>query len=321
MTLMASNDRSSGGRDTGGTRRRSVVAWHGWTFVVPDDWSPVKLEGDAAAGYALLADLERPRLGVRWATPPKKRAAADAEKLVRQAMRREVGQLAAEEAKPFTPPGGASAWSHGVLYLEADPPGRDVWIAASAASGRVVEIVHHAHRRSRALPDDLLPTLADGGGGDGPVEWSVFGLSVRLPRAMTLLTQRLHAGDLALSFAGTGKAHRRDRLTVRQVAAAGLALSRRPLDRWLAAQEDGKHFRVPSGKPEAVTVTASDGRELVGFARTARRRRRFFWKRSVPPQVVTYALHDAARDRLVIVQGTDDALAKATASTVGWATA
>lgn len=317
MAALAELARST--RHSAPPARHSILAWHGWALAIPADWSPVKLDGDASAGFVLLADLEKPRLGLRWATPRKSRA-GDAEKLVRQAMVREVGQLAAAEAKPFSPAGDASgAWTGGQLFLEPEPPGRDVWIGVSGTSGRVVEVVHHAHRRARTLPDDLLPTLADAGGAGGAVEWSVFGLSVRLPRAMTLAGQRLNAGDLSLSFVGQGKARRRDRLTVRQIAAATLALGRRPLDQWLAGQEDANHYRTRA-TPEPVTVTAADdGRELTGVVRTSPRRRRFFWKPGLSPEVVTYATHDRTRDRLVIVQASDDELSQQALAGVGFA--
>jgi hypothetical protein len=40
------------------------------------------------------------------------------------------------------------------------------------------------------------------------------------------------------------------------------------------------------------------------------RRRRFCWMRWIAAELVTYAAHDEPGDRLLIVQATDDALAR-----------
>jgi hypothetical protein len=287
---------------------RHDVVWQGWRMEMPARWSPLKLEGDAKRGMALFADLHRPRLGVRWETAPKK---FDVAKWVKRAMREEVGQLAADEAKPLRLEQGE--WEASTLYLEPEPPGRDVWMGFSKKSNRLFQLIYHAHRRERILPQTLLPTFADLGVADS-MSWSIFDLSLKLPQGWPLLQQHLHAGDLSLSFGTVRKP-----VVVRQVAVADLALQRMSLERWLAAQERPrlKYYR-PIGKPLEKTME-SQGRDLIGLSRPMRRRRRFFFMRWLARNSVTLALHDKTRNRLVVVQAPDEKLAESVAKSIGWA--
>jgi hypothetical protein len=289
---------------------KSVFAWQGIRLELPHRWNPVKLEGDYHRGHALFADLHRPRLGLRWQRP--KRRSFDPEKWSVQAMREEVGMLAAEEARPFEMPG--DQWQGSRLYVEPDPPGRDVWFGHSGISGRGVQLVHHAHRREQVLAKQVLPTLQDLPL-DQPTPWSVFELSCIVPGGMKLAQHQLNAGDLILRFTA-----RRRELIVRQVAVAQLALKRLPLEKWLSQQAkvQRRHYRLVD-KPQETVLAAHGGQELTGVHQAMVRRRRFFWARWIPPRLENYVLHDKVRDRLVLVQATDDEMAREVAATVGWA--
>ena len=257
----------------------------------------------------MLVDLERPRLGLRWQKNTERKF--DAAVAVKKAMRDEVGQLAADEAKPFEMANGE--WQASLLYVEPEPPGRDVWIGCSARSDRMLQIVYHAKRRERVLAEVVLPGVSDRGN-EGETRWSVFELSCVAPPGMKLAEQKLMAGDLSLSFES-----KRERLTVRQVAVAELALKRMSPEQWVGSQQriDQKHYR-PLRKPETVTIEAG-GREIRGTIDRAVRRRRFFWMRGLVPEKVTCALHDEARDRLVIVEASDEGMLREAAKSVGWA--
>jgi hypothetical protein len=281
--------------------RQSVIAWQGWRFAVRPRWAPVKLDGDYRVGSMVVADLAAPKLVVRWKQVSAK---ADPQKSVRGTMREDVGQLAADEAKPLAVEG----FEHGLLYEDPRPPGRDVWLGYSSASRRVVSLSYHARRRDRVLAGELVPTLAESPAG-GVQEWSIFDLSFRLPRPIPLLSHRLNAGDLGLTFT-----HKRTTLTVRQIGPASLALGRMPLERWLADQETriAKHYRPVRGQPQPAAVET-----LNGLSRASQRRRRYAWVWWFAKEWMTYVLKDEARDRLVIVQSTDATLAMHIASSVG----
>src|SRR5262245_37495785 len=101
---------------------KPFVAWQGWKLELPPRWGQTKLEGTYDAGYALFADLHRPRLGIKWGTLGKNKSFDP-----KKALRDEVGQLAADEAKDLAMPG--KGWASSMLYLDPEPPGRDVWVA------------------------------------------------------------------------------------------------------------------------------------------------------------------------------------------------
>ena len=211
-------------------------------------------------------------------------------------MRDEVGKLAADEAKPVDL--DQRLWgAGGLLYVEPKPPGRDVFVAHSLVSGRVIEIVYHAQRREPTLAASIVPTLCDSPP-DHPTPWSVFDLNCTVPAGFRLASQRLNAGDLSLTFERDGG----ESLTIRQIALAQIALRRLPIEKWLMQQERAANRRYkPAGEIEKVSVDSLDG-----VRRTSIRRRRFGLLRRVPARLVTYALHHAGCDRLLLLQANDE---------------
>jgi hypothetical protein len=285
---------------TSATPTTAPFAWQGFALELPRRWNPVTLEGDFDAGQALIADLHGPQLGLRWRAHAKK---LDAAAWARRAIEAEVGSLAASRANALAL--AEDRWAGSMLCLDSDPPGRDVWAALSLASGRAIEIVHHVQKRDRALQDQILPTLRDAAPG-GARPWAVFDLSCIVPGDYDLKTHRLNAGDVALTFAA-----KRTPLTIRQIALARLALARLPLERWLAGQEAvvQRHCRSAGDADEIELAGAK------GLSRRSTRRRRFAFMRWLPESVVTIALHDMERDRLILAQGSDEQAVRSVATT------
>ncbi|MGB7160281.1 MAG: hypothetical protein WBD40_19595 [Tepidisphaeraceae bacterium] len=282
------------------TRLRGATqpfAWQGWLLHVPASWNPLKLEGDFDTGYALLADMDGPRLGLRWQAVDGKQATPECLKRV---IRDEVG------ADPSESIGDAFA------YLDPEPPGRDVAVKWSATSDRLIQIAYHVRRRDRVLADEILPTIVDASA--RPMRpWATFDLACATPADLTLRSHRLFAGDLMFDLAGRARF-----VALRQVALAELALKRMPLDRWLAEQLRGRRVTHRTiGAASAVKLRTEDGRELIGLVAFARRRRRFFWKVGLHAECVSLALHDATRDRLVFLEASNESLAHDVARTVG----
>ena len=296
---------------TTATRTSATFAWQGWRLELPPRWNPVKLEGDYHDGYALIADMDRPQLGVRWRTISGKHF--DSDRWARRALRDEVGKLAAAKGKPFSldeqggAQSGAQSWAGSLLFVEPDPPGRDVWVAHSRVSGRVIEIVHHVRRREGLLRDAILPGVVDSQL-DRPRPWAVFDLACSVGPGYELKSHQLNAGDLSLQFA-----RKRQMLTVRQIALAEMALRRMSLDKWLASQERAVRTRYAAKEsPEPWAV-----RDLQGVRRTSLRRRRFALMRWLAPGVITAVLHDRVRDRLILLQSSDETALLETARSVG----
>lgn len=305
----------SSSRPVGGTPaarpRRHWLAWQGWRLTVPSDWNVVQIDGGWSKGFVLLADLERPRMGLRWETLPDGRDPAAA---VEAAMAAEVGSSAG--AVEAAAEGETGPWTAARLFLDPDTPGRDLWIAHGRASGRIVQLSCPTGNGRRRLKPDLVPVLADSDP-DGPRAWSVLDLSCFTPAGWTLERQQLSAGDLRLTF--TADAGRR--LLVRQVAPARLALSRQPIERWLAQHPVDRRRGDSTGEVDRSYAAEVAGRQIDGL-RQAWTRRAPWPARIFRRQVETIdvcALHDADRDRLWIVESNaPDALAGVVES-LGWA--
>src|SRR5262249_20778801 len=150
-------------------------AWQGLRLELSEDWDPVRLEGDFERGHAMIADLEGPRLGIKWQTLPSKRM--NSARSVQQALRDEVGALAAEEGMDFA--ASCAGFIEGKLYTEPNPPGRDVFVTFSGTSRRLVSVVFHIRSsasRDRSQRDEVLQSLRDDVTHEMQV-WSVFGLT------------------------------------------------------------------------------------------------------------------------------------------------
>ena len=296
-------------------RNSRLVIWQGWHLQLPRRWDPIKLEGDHTEGYALFADTLRPRLGLRWQTPKQNRK-FDPEKSVRLAMRNEVGQLAADEAVikgslPFMSANDDRLWDSPLLYVEPEPPGRDLFAVFSEVSGRLLTLAYHAHRREQILESTILPTLADLPV-DRAVPWSIFDLNCVIPGGMKLVNRQLNAGDLGLTFAD-----RYQQVTVRQIAVAKLALQRQSLDGWITEQQRiNRKYYLPTGQFSDITLTIN-GKDLAARISRCHRRLRYAMLWQLPRELIAIAAHDADRDRLVILHGSDQSLLTEIAQTVG----
>lgn len=264
----------------------------------------MKIEGDWTKGSILIADFHATRLAIRWQAAPKRRF--DSKKWTQSAIASEVGQLMLKESKEHVP---SDVFSVGRLFIEPEPPGRDVWVGQSRASNRLLEIVYQTKTLSPVLRDRILPAISDQAPGDAQ-RWSIFDLSCTVEAGWKLKSNRLNAGDLTLSFE-----KKNDVLIVRQLAPATLALSRQPLERWLDSQQQiwKKVYRV-KGQIDSLTNAPDVSKCL---SRTIPRRRRFFLARWIIPQRVTLAHHDLSRDRIVLVDASSMELAQRALATIG----
>jgi hypothetical protein len=284
---------------------RRIICWQGWKLEIPRRWDPVKLEGDHTEGYALFADTLRPRLGLRWQTPKKK---TDPAKAVQAAMKNEVGQLAAEEARAV--PSLADTWQFPLLFIEPQPPGRDVYSVYSQTSKRLLQIAYHAHRRENILAGSILPTVSDFSL-ERAATWSIFDLNCVIPGGMKLKSHLLNAGDLRLTFAD-----RFNEITIRQIAVAQLALQRQSLQNWIAGQQKtSRRYHRPTGIFTETDLTIN-ARNLPAILSKMNRRRRYSLMWNQPRFYFTIGAHDTDRDRLILLHGTDESLLREIAHSI-----
>lgn len=280
--------------------QRVRVAWQGLELSIPAEWNPVALSGNFSAGQALLAEFGEPRLGLRW----KKVGANHATREVREQIARREADADADLRVVHLP--------DAVVCLDRRVPGRDVCVAWSAPSGRLVQLVYHARERDDVLVDEIVPTLADMAAAPWQ-RWAVLDLSCAVPAGFVLESHSLRAGDLRLQWR-----NRRSCLAVRQLALADRILQRSTLEQLVQDQQREQHLQyAPQQRASTIDLVAEDQRVLSGFMGTALRRRRLFWRWRLAPRRCILALHDQARNRIVLVQADDDSLARDVARTVG----
>jgi hypothetical protein len=280
-----------------------MFAWQGWKISLPTGWNPMKLEGNFDAGYALIADVFRPRLGLRWMTPGRR---FDPAVWARRVLVEEVGTLAAESAQVCKSDHRKGA----MLFTEPQPPGRDVWVAWGNVSGRTIEVVHHVRDDESSQMEQLRRDLTDSEP-TGDLAWAVFDLSCRTPRDWRLDSMLLNAGDMRLTFAKDSQ-----RSSVRQLAVAHLALKLMALDKWLAQQQ--RPHKRDYRATESVKPVILDPEGLKGLC-CRMQRRRGPWRRRLPPEIHIMALEDARRGKLLLLEAGSEASAEQLARTVGWA--
>ncbi|MEL7239928.1 MAG: hypothetical protein AAGK78_13805, partial [Planctomycetota bacterium] len=238
------------------------------------------------------------RIGLRWQTPVRR---IDAKASVAKVLRDEVGQLAEARAEDFQPEGD---WSAGRVYVEHDPPGRDVWAGVSKSTGRIVQLVMHRPDETNPwrMIEQTLPSFVE-----TPTSrrrrWKLFDLDITPPAGFTLVgpkAYRLAAGDLRLSFTRLRKIGKRqavrEPLVLRQVTPAKLALARRPMEDWLRyLAAEAQRFHKSTGKPEQ----AAPGTLVQRLVR----RRRYGWVGSLPARLTATVFHDEPRGRLLLSRG------------------
>lgn len=307
----------------------SLLAWAGWSVSIPEDWRPLAIEGLWDEGALVVGDVSRPLFSVRWSRPrgrfrpekwiasrveahggtqPSLRAPDVAARPARDGRRPPALALegrAGGEAHIGRPAGfehwahvpGAKSLSRRDRGLRRGPEG-DVWCGHSGLAGVAVEIACGAEtpaKTARRIGVKVVPTLACAGAGD-PVRWAVFDAAFVTPPGMRLAAKRLNLGDIALAVESRAGA----RLVVRQVYPAGLALSRRGLDEWLADEPFAESRRfVRSGPPEALRVPGPGGRSLPGRVLRGERRMRFPLSWLFPARSVAAAVVRPDLDRIL----------------------
>jgi len=249
--------------------------------------------------------LDGPRLGLRWKPMARGKVTRD---LLADVVRHETD----------APADGLVSESHlsdacalASAHVTPTPPGRDVFVGWSTESDRLIELVYHARERDDVLTHQLVPSLRDTA--ELPMQpWSVLDLACTVPAGFELRSHDLRAGDLQVHWT-----QGRRFLSVRQLAMAQVVLGRTSLERLIADRQRQQPHYHPAGSIAQEVVAMHDGREIAARVGIARRPRRFFWNAGLAPQRVTLALHDSARDRIVIVEADDLALVRQVAGAVG----
>lgn len=274
------------------SRKKTQIAWNGWSLDVPERWHPLRIEGTHSRGRLEIGDGERAVLRVTWWRPW--RRFFSPERWLKKRLR---SYATAQHVEDFDQPG--QGISHGkmlgeVFFTKDDI--RSLLYAVSKESGLVVELVSNGaipEKQRLAIRKNVLPSLRLREA-DERTEWSLFRTRFETPSAYRLRRSNVMLGDVGLELTAPGG----KRLMLRQIYPAGLALSRRDTDHWLRSSPFPEVCRiVPGGDLEE----ERDGAKITTIQRSFRKSLRaplhFLRRRTRYARL----MHDETRDRLLVV--------------------
>jgi hypothetical protein len=272
---------------------RDLLAWAGWQAPIPEDWRPLRIAGTWERGLIVLGDAEKAILQVKWWRPREKRFKPD--RWFRRRLRRMGGKADAGGPRPKDFP--HAAW---VKKYQPSAGGRgSLWYGYAPKAGLTLEVLISGAvgRRDRWLATSRVLRSLKAGETGAPTRWSIYGASFEAPAGHLLCARRLKLGDVALRFATRG-----ERLTLRQVYPARLALVRRKLPLWLDFPVFKEHRKFRAAGPDESWEIESFGRRLEGLRRTGRKRFPFPLGHVRARHTQAGVLHDEDLGRLLIAE-------------------
>lgn len=267
-------------------------AWAGLILDTPDSYRPLKIDGVSYNGRVILADDERARLEITWATNASRRFKADKfirrralSGLARIDRKQAMGDLVDVEHPHFQP----------MVRYDDDAANVTRWVGYCGKTKRAVDVIYQrgAAAEDARMRDSVLPSLRDQPL-DEPQRWALYGFHFTVPANMRYVDSNLNLGDMRLTFRGPRKA----KLVLRELHPAKLALTRQKLGKWLedvAKKERYEYPPPPAKKIEPVECAAG---EAVGFDAKLRPGRKLFMWRS-PWRLRWRMIHDADHNRLI----------------------
>lgn len=215
----------------------NIFAWQGWQAVLKADWQPVRIEGDFYRGRVIIANGDGPVFQVSWQRPKGGQDFDFAAWLARQTARYENADAVKSKSSGDLVITEIAAFS----ATTEKQPGKRAWWAYSKAAGVVLEISMPdiaAKKEQRFVARETVPQLAIFTP-PAAARWQLYQVGFMVPANYVLKQKHLFSGDVGLEFY-QGK---HERLLLRQVYPAELALSRRRLGRWLTMISPFKRSR------------------------------------------------------------------------------
>lgn len=203
----------------------NLLAWQGLEIPLQDEWRPLRIEGNHSKGSITIGDIDGPIFQLRWIRPPK---GADTSGWIKA---RRLSVAGGQESRGAPRPESFDhvSWIKNLAVREQSK--KTVWWGRSERCNVLVEILLTNLRRPElnslfvktALPHlRVVPSTEN-------CRWQIYSARFLIPAGYRLTRKRLAAGDIALEFVRAGG----ERLLVRQVYPARLALERRSLPGWL----------------------------------------------------------------------------------------
>lgn len=267
-------------------QHENYLAWHGLTIPMQDGWHPLKIEGNHQKGSIAVGDMTGPVFKLQWLRPPK---GYDGKMWVDKRRKSVAGNQ--ESANPPRPESFEFvSWIKNLAIREESD--KTVWWGCSKKSEVLVEVLLTNLREAEinqwfienALPNlKVIPK-------DRDWPWKIYSVRCTVPSGYNLNKRRLAAGDIALEF----ERGKKDRLVVRQVYPASLALERRSLSGWLEDRvfTEQRRLRHDSEQKHDNTSLKRSGRKPLPFP--------LGWMR--PKRFASVIDCDQTLDRLLIVE-------------------
>ncbi len=215
-----------------------ILAWQGVEVLLMNDWRPLRFEGNHFKGSFTVGDQDGAIFILRWIHPPKKYKASDwIEKRQKSVAAGQVSENPPRPARFET-----SSWIKSLAVREEAE--KTVWWGYSSDCSVLIEVIL-TNLTDRKKNDWFikysLPKLKVFSQNEKWL-WQIYSARFLIPAGYILNKHRLSVGDIALDFFK----NKSDRLLVRQVYPAKLALERRSLPAWLRDEVFKRHrkFKV-----------------------------------------------------------------------------
>jgi hypothetical protein len=274
---------------------QSVLAWQGWETRIPTHWRPLQIiEEKGRRGSVMIGDARQAVVLVKWWRPEDARF--DADRWIRLRLRALNRHARPDADAPRSEDFDWSAWVRGAAIGKGGGE-KTVWYGYARRAGLVLELVVNgavARRLQEIVWRRVIPGLTAAAPGQ-PTHWSLYDVGFEAPPDFTLRQRRLQSGDIALEF---GRA--RERLLLRQIYPATLALTRRPIARWMAVYPFSEHRRFALHHEEAWGPDEAQDRS--GVRRAGRKRFPFPLGPLRPFVSDTVAWVDPHLDRLLLAE-------------------
>jgi hypothetical protein len=260
-------------------------AWQGIQVLLMNDWRPLRIEGNFDKGAVTMGDQEGPVFILRWLHIPKK---YDGFKWIEK-RKKQVAAGQSSENPPQPVGFDKTSWIKNLAIRKESE--KTVWWGYSEECKVLVEVILTNltdPKKNEWFIHQALPKLKVTSKSDKSL-WQIYSARFVIPEGFTLNRHRLGVGDIALEFIRK----KNDKLVVRQVYPAKLALQRRSLPAWLRDEVFKRHrfFKELSGDSNLEIKTKKRGVKKFPFP--------LGWV--IPNQCERMIKDDKSLDRLYIV--------------------
>ena len=264
---------------------------------MPPVWRPLKIRGEWQRGSVIVGDGEHVIFQVKWWRPQIKNF--DGRKWMTKRLKRETKGIIPSENPPCPETFTDSIWA-------CDATRRDgvhlmLWYGYARQSDLMLEVISGGRTPEhlcKKVEHHIIPSLRTVSN-EQAMKISLFNRTFEVPAGFKLKIWKLAMGDISLRLES-------DRplalLTMRQVYPAGLALQRRPIERWLTVSKFKEHRKFEiAGHIQPYQIEVS-GNRLKGIRRCGRKRLPFPLGPISCLNSVHIGVHDAENNRLFFVE-------------------